>query len=105
MLLSPRKNGRTSLFKEVRVFKEFNLGLWKFPAKRGPWWVARLKVPFFQRKTKGGGKTQGRGKHTIKPLPKNGFWDPLPMTLRLLKAVNSEDRGLKVRFSLADDSI
>ena len=29
----------------------------------------------YQRETKGGG-TQGRGKHTIKPLPKNGFGPP-----------------------------
>ena len=29
-----------------------------------------------QRKTKGGGETQGRGKHTIKPLPKNSFGPP-----------------------------
>ena len=33
-----------------------------------------------QRKTKGGG-TQGRGKHTIKPLPKNGFGPP-PLMIR-----------------------
>ena len=31
-------------------------------------------------KNKGGWKTQGRGKHTIKPLPKNGFGPPPPMT-------------------------
>ena len=30
-------------------------------------------------KNKGGWKTQGRGKHTIKPLPKNGFWTTPPM--------------------------
>ena len=29
-----------------------------------------------QRKTKRRGETQGRGKHTIKPLPKNGFGPP-----------------------------
>ena len=29
-----------------------------------------------QRETKGGGKLKGRGKHTIKPFPKNGFWTP-----------------------------
>ena len=33
-----------------------------------------------QRKTKGG-KTQGRGKHTINPLPKNGFGPP-PLMIR-----------------------
>ena len=27
-------------------------------------------------KNKGGWKTQGRGKHAIKPLPKNGFGPP-----------------------------
>ena len=27
-------------------------------------------------KNKGGWKTQGRGKHTVKPLPKNGFGPP-----------------------------
>ena len=32
----------------------------------------------FQRRTKGE-ETQGRGKHTIKPLPKNGFGPPLVM--------------------------
>ena len=31
-----------------------------------------------QRKKKRGWKTQGRGKHTIKPLPKNGFGPPPP---------------------------
>ena len=30
----------------------------------------------FSGKNKGGWKTQGRGKHTIKPLPKNGFGPP-----------------------------
>ena len=32
----------------------------------------------FRRKTKGGWKTQGRGKHTIKPLPNNVFGPPHP---------------------------
>ena len=35
-----------------------------------------------QRKTKGWGETQGRGKHTIKPLPKNGFGPPPPLMIR-----------------------
>ena len=30
----------------------------------------------YSEKNKGGWKTQGRGKHTIKPLPKNGFGPP-----------------------------
>ena len=34
-----------------------------------------------QRTTEGGG-TQERGKHTIKPLPKNGFGPPLPPMIR-----------------------
>ena len=35
----------------------------------------RIKIAN-QRRNKGGGKTQGRGKHTIKPLPKNDFGPP-----------------------------
>ena len=30
------------------------------------------------KKNQGGWKTQGRGKYTIKPLPKNGFGPPPP---------------------------
>ena len=30
----------------------------------------------FSAENKGGWKTQGRGKHTIKPLPQNRFWTP-----------------------------
>ena len=32
---------------------------------------------------------------------KMGTWPAIPFSLRLLNALNSEDRGLKVRFSLA----
>ena len=39
------------------------------------------KCPEGQRQTKGGGGTQGRGKHAIKPLPKNGFGPP-PLMIR-----------------------
>ena len=48
----------------------------------GPCWFSTLSAstlatPQFQRKTKGDRwKTQGRGKHTTKPLPKNGFGPP-----------------------------
>ena len=34
--------------------------------------------PVCSEKNKGGWKTQGRGKHTVKPLPKNGFGPPPP---------------------------
>ena len=33
----------------------------------------------YVRENKGGWKTQGRGKHTIKPLPKHGFGPPPPV--------------------------
>ena len=33
-------------------------------------------LDMFSEKNKGGWKTQERGKHTIKPLPKNGFGPP-----------------------------
>ena len=36
MLLSPRKNGLTSLFKEVRVFKEVGEVFWAFRISWGP---------------------------------------------------------------------
>ena len=32
----------------------------------------------YSERNEGGWKTQGRGKHTIKPLPKNGFGAPPP---------------------------
>ena len=37
-------------------------------------WHIESPPPLVQRKTKG--ETEGRGKHTIKPLPKNGFETP-----------------------------
>ena len=36
----------------------------------------RVFLASVREKQRGGGKTQGRGKHTIKPLPKNGFGPP-----------------------------
>ena len=49
-------------------------------ASQGLWAEVWGERPL-QRKTKGGGKTQGRGKHTINPLPKNGFGPPIYDTI------------------------
>ena len=40
-----------------------------------------LVTPTLSEKNKGGGETQGRGKHTIKPLPENGLGPP-PLMIR-----------------------
>ena len=38
-----------------------------------------IQPPRTREKQKGGWKTQGRGKHIIKPLPKKRFWTPPPV--------------------------
>ena len=49
-----------------------------FPSKRllAPSPTDFAGKPIIREKQRGGWKTQGRGKHTIKPLPQNGFGYP-----------------------------
>ena len=63
--------------------------------------VIRNRGPF-QRKKKGGWKTQGRGKHTIKSLPKRVL-DPPPPTAMILRArsTTTRDRNLQFRGAVS----